>query len=68
MGIKHVHSKQLMVESDGSAFAKGLLRRNNKTFIGLPHTQLYLLVRWRKILGNATNKCLLLYSKIPDHP
>ena len=29
---------QLMVESDGSAFAKGLLGRNNKTFIGLSCT------------------------------
>ena len=32
MGIKPSRSKQLMVESDGSAFAKGLLERNNRTF------------------------------------
>ena len=33
MGIKPSRSKQLMVESDGSVFAKGLLGRDNKTFI-----------------------------------
>ena len=38
MGLKPSCSNQLMVESDGSAFTKGQLARNNKTFIGLPHT------------------------------
>ena len=38
MGIKPTHSNQLIVESDEFAFAKGLLERNNKTFIGLPCT------------------------------
>ena len=38
MGIKPSRSSQLMVESDPSAFAKGLLGRNNETFIGLPRT------------------------------
>ena len=38
MGIKLLRSDKLIVESDGSAFAKGLLGRNNKTFIGLPRT------------------------------
>ena len=38
MGIKASRSNQLMVESNASAFAKGLLGRNNKTFIGLSRT------------------------------
>ena len=37
-GNQTSHSNQVIVESDGSAFAKGLLGRNNKTFIGLPRT------------------------------
>ena len=35
MGIKPSHPNQLMVESDGCAFAEGLLGRNNKTFKSL---------------------------------
>ena len=37
-GNQTSRSNQVIVESDGSAFAKGLLGRNNKTFIGLPRT------------------------------
>ena len=38
MGIKPSGSKRLMAGSGGSAFASGLLGRDNKTFISLPHT------------------------------
>ena len=41
MEIRPSPSKQLMVESDRSAFAKGFLRRNSKTFIGLSHAYKY---------------------------
>ena len=50
MRIKPSRSNQLMVENDGSAFAKELLGRNNKIFIGLPS---HLWVSWRKILYSA---------------
>ena len=42
MGIKPSRSKQLMVESDESVFAKELLGRDYKTFIGLPRTQYHI--------------------------
>ena len=36
MGIKPSRSNQLIIESDESAFAEGLLGKNTKTFICAP--------------------------------
>ena len=46
MQIKPSRSNQLMVDSVGSAFAKGLLGRNNKTFVQA----------WPNIFLQLTNK------------